>query len=92
MSVLAIAISLIASFELGVLASPDAAHEFIYGLYGTAVATMGMLATCAFVLAEDTFGPITDNAGGIVEMSGQPEEVRVRTDRLDSMSATPPRP
>lgn len=88
MSVLAIAVALISSYELGVLASPDVAHEFIYGLYGTAVATMGMLATCAFVLAEDTFGPITDNAGGIVEMSGQTEDVRVRTDRLDSIGNT----
>jgi len=87
MSVLAIAISLIASYELGTMAAPSG-YEFIYGLYGTAVATMGMLATCAFVLAEDTFGPITDNAGGIVEMSGQPEEIRVRTDRLDSIGNT----
>ena len=58
------------------------------GLYGTAVATMGMLATCAYILAMDTFGPITDNAGGIVEMSDQPEEVRKRTDRLDSVGNT----
>ena len=41
------------------------------GIYGTAVATMGMLMTCAYVLSMDTFGPIVDNAGGIVEMSGQ---------------------
>jgi len=49
---------------------------------------MGMLATCAYILAMDTFGPITDNAGGIVEMSDQPEEVRTRTDRLDSVGNT----
>ena len=58
------------------------------GLFGTAVATMGMLATAAYILAMDTFGPITDNAGGIVEMSQQPEEVRIKTDRLDSVGNT----
>lgn len=58
------------------------------GLFGTAVATMGMLSTAAYILAMDTFGPITDNAGGIVEMSRQPEEIRKRTDRLDSVGNT----
>jgi len=52
------------------------------------VATMGMLATAAYILAMDTFGPITDNAGGIVEMSQQPKEIRERTDRLDAVGNT----
>jgi K(+)-stimulated pyrophosphate-energized sodium pump len=73
------------------------------GLYGTAVATMGMLSSCAYILAMDTFGPITDNAGGIVEMGLTHEEssakasdqaqskagsVRDTTDRLDSVGNT----
>ncbi len=58
------------------------------GVYGTAVATMGMLMTAAFILAMDTFGPITDNAGGVASMAGASEETRERTDRLDSVGNT----
>jgi K(+)-stimulated pyrophosphate-energized sodium pump len=47
-----------------------------------------MLAPCAYILAMDTFGPITDNAGGIIEMSKQPESIRAKTDRLDSVGNT----
>ncbi|NOS68246.1 MAG: sodium-translocating pyrophosphatase [Candidatus Peribacteraceae bacterium] len=58
------------------------------GLYGTAVATMGMLAVVGYVLSMDMFGPITDNAGGIVEMSKAPEEMRRVTDELDAAGNT----
>jgi len=83
MPVIVISIALLASYYLG--ASSGFQHA---GLFGTAVATMGMLATAAYILAMDTFGPITDNAGGIVEMSQQPEEVREKTDRLDAVGNT----
>jgi len=58
------------------------------GGFGTAVATMGMLMTCPYILTEDTFGPITDNANGINEMAGAGEEVRRITDRLDAVGNT----
>lgn len=58
------------------------------GVYGTAVATMAMLMTCSYILAMDTFGPIVDNAGGIVEMSEAPPEVRVGVDALDAAGNT----
>lgn len=58
------------------------------GLYGTAVATMGMLSTAAYILAMDTFGPIADNAAGMVEMSGKGDEIRTRMDRLDAAGNT----
>jgi K(+)-stimulated pyrophosphate-energized sodium pump len=49
---------------------------------------MGMLATAAYILAMDTFGPIADNAGGIIEMSNTPEAIRKKTDRLDAVGNT----
>ncbi len=58
------------------------------GIYGTAVATMGMLMSAAFILAMDTFGPITDNAGGVASMARASEETRERTDRLDAAGNT----
>jgi len=82
-TVVTISLALIGSFKLGAMSGFEGG-----GLYGTAVATMGMLATAAYILAMDTFGPITDNAGGIVEMSGVPEEARKITDKLDSAGNT----
>jgi K(+)-stimulated pyrophosphate-energized sodium pump len=58
------------------------------GIFGTAVATMGMLMTTAYILAMDTFGPITDNAGGIAEFSRSEASAREITDRLDAVGNT----
>ncbi len=90
LSALAISVSLVSSYLVGNWAVPAPAGDWTAGggLFGTGVATMGMLATAAYILAMDTFGPITDNAGGIVEMSEQPEEIRKRTDRLDAVGNT----
>ncbi|MBI2844986.1 MAG: sodium-translocating pyrophosphatase [Chloroflexi bacterium] len=87
---LTVGVALIASFwtgsqwalETGLV---DAARG---GIFGTAVATMGMLMTAAYILAMDTFGPIVDNAGGIVEMSASPPEVRAGIDALDATGNT----
>ena len=83
--VLFICAAIYISYSLGSAALGGIANA---GLYGTAVATMGMLSTCTFVLAMDAFGPITDNAGGIIEMSGAPESVRNTTDKLDACGNT----
>ena len=58
------------------------------GLFGTAIATMGMLSTAAYILAMDTFGPIVDNGAGIIEMSGMSEEARRNMDKLDAAGNT----
>jgi K(+)-stimulated pyrophosphate-energized sodium pump len=78
---LIIGISLLLSFWMGSMSG-------VHGAFGTAVATMGMLMTCPYVLSMDTFGPITDNANGINEMAGAGPEVRKVTDRLDAVGNT----
>lgn len=70
--VLVISVAIISAFWLGHTSGlVDENGNPTGGLFGTAVATMGMLSTAAYVLTMDMFGPIADNAGGIVEMSQQ---------------------
>src|SRR5436309_946696 len=75
-------------FALGSRADIPGVGGFTTGVFGTAVATMGMLMSAAYILSMDTFGPITDNAGGITEMAGAPESARHITDSLDSVGNT----
>ena len=93
---ISIGIALIASHWLGeqaglvrtITEGGETITQNVGGIFGTAVATMGMLMTTAYILAMDTFGPITDNAGGVAEFSRAEAGAREITDRLDAVGNT----
>src|SRR5467141_2471428 len=88
--VITVAITLLISFGLGeqFASLANISNKFLGGVYGTTMATMGMLSTAGIVLTMDGLGPIVDNAGGIAEMSGAPVEVRERIEPLDTLGNT----
>ena len=85
---IALVAAIIISYAISSAAAPDGADPVLYGIFGTALTAMAMLSLAGIVLSIDAFGPIADNAGGIVEMTGMGEENRKVTDEIDAVGNT----
>lgn len=85
---IALIVALIVSFTLASNAAPVGSDPILYGIFGTSLTAMAMLSLAGIVLSIDAFGPIADNAGGIVEMTGMGEENRKVTDEIDAVGNT----
>ncbi|MEO2264614.1 MAG: sodium/proton-translocating pyrophosphatase, partial [Nitrosopumilus sp.] len=81
-------IAIIVSYSIASGAAPEGEDPVLYGIFGTALTAMAMLSLAGIVLSIDAFGPIADNAGGIVEMTGMGEENRKVTDEIDAVGNT----
>ena len=85
---IALVVAIIVSYAIASAASPDPSQAVLYGIFGTALTAMAMLSLAGIVLSIDAFGPISDNAGGIVEMTRMGEENRKITDQIDAVGNT----
>ena len=85
---IALVAAIIISFSISSSAAPEGADPVLYGIFGTSLTAMAMLSLAGIVLSIDAFGPIADNAGGIVEMTGMGEENRKVTDEIDAVGNT----
>jgi K(+)-stimulated pyrophosphate-energized sodium pump len=85
---IALVVAIIISFSISSSAAPDPSQALLYGIFGTSLTAMAMLSLAGIVLSIDAFGPIADNAGGIVEMTGMGEENRKVTDEIDAVGNT----
>lgn len=85
---IALIVAIILSFSIASSAAPEGTDPILYGIFGTSLTAMAMLSLAGIVLSIDAFGPIADNAGGIVEMTGMGEENRKVTDEIDAVGNT----
>ncbi len=85
---IALVVAIIVSFAISSSVAPDPSQALMYGIFGTSLTAMAMLSLAGIVLSIDAFGPIADNAGGIVEMTKMGEENRKVTDEIDAVGNT----